>query len=106
MRRRHAHLAALLVDVHDGAGRVHAHALVGLLVGLFGRLRLAGNVGNDTITGGAGADELIGSAGDDTFHANDGEADTSISGGPGNDTAYFDSAADPNPTATENQFPS
>lgn len=70
-----------------------------------GNDRLAGNVGNDAITGGAGADELIGSAGDDTFHAVDGVADTTLSGGPGTDTAYFDSAVDPNPTATENEFP-
>ena len=47
---------------------------------------------------------MTGSDGGDTFYAVDGTADTSISGGPGVDTAYYDLGIDPNPTATENKY--
>lgn len=65
---------------------------------------LNGQGGNDTITGHAGADSMSGSAGDDLFRADDAEADTSINGGPGVDTAYYDGALDPNPLATETKI--
>jgi hypothetical protein len=43
--------------------------------------------------------------GDDLFHA-DGEADTSINGGPGTgDTAFSDGALDPNPVGSRSRIP-
>jgi len=76
-----------------------------VLVGGGGNDSLAGNAGDDTLTGGAGADTFLGSDGNDTFHAGDDEADTSLSGGPGVDTAYYDVGVDPNPLAVENKIP-
>ena len=76
------------------------------LAGGGGADSLAGNTGNDTLTGGAGADSLVGSDGDDVFHAADGEADTTINGGPGtDDTAFYDALLDPLPTAVEHRNP-
>ena len=60
---------------------------------------LTGGDGNDTLSarrrerpvnGGPGVDVFNGSGGDDTLVAEDGEADTSINGGPGFDTAFLD----------------
>ena len=39
------------------------------------------------------------------MHAEDGEAETGINGGPGTDTAYYDGTLDPNPVATEVKIP-
>ena len=71
---------------------------------------LTGGDGNDTIsggrrkrpssTGGAGPDVFTGSGGDDTIAAEDSEADTSINGGPGFDTAFLD-VIDPATLAVE-----
>jgi Ca2+-binding RTX toxin-like protein len=66
---------------------------------------LNGGDGGDQLTGGAGADGLSGGAGDDTTHADDDFADTSINGGPGIDTAFYDAGTDPLPVATENRIP-
>jgi Ca2+-binding RTX toxin-like protein len=66
---------------------------------------LNGGDGGDQLTGGAGADGLTGGAGDDTMYADDDLADTSINGGPGIDTAYYDAGLDPFPLATENRIP-
>jgi Ca2+-binding RTX toxin-like protein len=62
---------------------------------------VAGGGENDTVIGGPGIDELIGSEGDDVLDAADGEADTNISGGAGDDTAYYDLGLDANPIAVE-----
>ena len=47
---------------------------------------------------------ISGSDGDDIFHANDGEADTSINGGSGVDTATYDGALDTSIVAVENRI--
>jgi Ca2+-binding RTX toxin-like protein len=60
--------------------------------------------GDDEITGGAGSDSISASDGNDTIHADDAEADTSINGGPGTDTAYLDSGLDPTAVAVENKI--
>ena len=57
--------------------------------------------GNDTLIGGAGVDTLIGNDGNDLFRADDDEADATISGGTGIDTAHYDLGLDPNPGAVE-----
>jgi Ca2+-binding RTX toxin-like protein len=71
---------------------------------------LRGGPGNDSMTGGGGGDSLEGGAGidvfngndgDDTFLAQDDEADASLSGGAGSDTAYVDTGVDPAPVAVE-----
>jgi Ca2+-binding RTX toxin-like protein len=67
---------------------------------------LAGADGNDELIGGSGADSFAGSAGDDVLRANDGEADVSINGGAGVDTAYHDATGDPTPLAVETKIPS
>jgi Ca2+-binding RTX toxin-like protein len=87
-----------------------------VLVGGAGNDVLEGREGNDNLDGGAGnvaavpvqrvvagADAMSGSDGDDVFFANDGEADTSINGGPGVDTATYDGALDTSIVAVENR---
>ena len=59
-----------------------------------------GGDGNDLMDGGPGPDVFNGSGGDDTIEAEDLEADTSINGGQGFDTAFLDTV-DPTPVATE-----
>lgn len=95
-----------------------------LLEGREGNDVLQGGAGNDTLQGAGGNDELVGGAGADTFSASDGddmiradddETDVSINGGPGVDTAHYDSTTcvgppyvctgDPAPVATENKIP-
>lgn len=66
---------------------------------------LKGGNDSDTLIGGTGADQFIGGSGNDTMRADDDAADTSINGGPGTDTAYYDLGLDPNPTATETKIP-
>ena len=44
---------------------------------------------------------MNGSDGDDTFLAQDDEADATISGGAGFDTAYIDTGVDPTPITVE-----
>jgi Ca2+-binding RTX toxin-like protein len=70
-----------------------------------GNDQLNGNDGNDLMIGGSGADSLVGGNGNDTLQAADGVADTSLSGGAGADTAFFDVALDPTPSAVEIQNP-
>ena len=67
--------------------------------------QLNGNDGNDVMVGGSGADSLVGGNGNDTLQAADGVADTSLSGGSGVDTAFFDVGIDPTPSAVEIQNP-
>jgi Ca2+-binding RTX toxin-like protein len=76
-----------------------------LLDGGAGDDQLLGAGGNDTMIGGPGTDEFLGATGNDTMYANDGEADYVINGGADVDTAYYDLALDPTPTATENRIP-
>jgi Ca2+-binding RTX toxin-like protein len=66
--------------------------------------RLTGGGGSDSVEGGAGADTMNGNDGDDTFLAQDDEADVSISGGAGFDTAHIDTGLDPKPVTVENVF--
>ena len=75
------------------------------LTGDDGNDQLNGNDGNDLMVGGSGADSLVGGNGNDTLRAADGVADTSLSGGSGVDTAYFDAGLDPTPSAVEIQNP-
>jgi Ca2+-binding RTX toxin-like protein len=63
---------------------------------------LGGGGGADSIEGGPGIDTMNGSDGDDTFLAADDEADATISGGGGFDTAYIDTGVDPRPITVEN----
>ena len=74
------------------------------LVGGPGNDTMTGGGGGDSIDGGPGVDVFNGSDGDDTFLAQDDEADASLSGGAGNDTAYVDTGVDPTPVAVENVF--
>lgn len=59
---------------------------------------------NDVLTGGAGLDTFFASDGDDLIRADDGEADGSMNGGPGTDTAHYDAGLDPTPVAVENHI--
>jgi Ca2+-binding RTX toxin-like protein len=65
---------------------------------------ITGGEGNDDIVGGPGADTFNAGAGNDTLHADDGEADTQLHGGPDVDTAYYDANLDPATIAVENKF--
>ena len=56
---------------------------------------MTGGGGGDSLDGGAGVDVFNGNDGDDTFLAQDDEADASLSGGAGDDTAYVDTGVDP-----------
>jgi Ca2+-binding RTX toxin-like protein len=65
---------------------------------------LTGSEGSDTIVGGPGADSFLGGYGNDLLDADDGEADTSINGGPDVDTLYYDLGLDPTPSAVETKI--
>lgn len=73
-----------------------------ILLGGPGDDTMTGGAGNDTFDGGPGIDTFNGNDGDDTFLAQDDEADASISGGAGSDTAHVDTGLDPQPIAVEN----
>jgi Ca2+-binding RTX toxin-like protein len=75
-----------------------------LLVGGPGDDTIGAGDGADTMNGGPGADVFNASAGDDTLLAQDDEADVSLSGGAGNDTAFIDTGIDPAPVTVENVF--
>jgi len=75
-----------------------------LLVGGPGNDTMGGGDGADTLNGGSGVDVFNASAGDDTLLAQDDEADASLSGGAGNDSAFVDTGVDPTPVAVENVF--
>jgi len=95
------------VDSLDGgAGNdvLEGHESADALTGGPGNDTLSGGGGGDSLDGGLGVDVFNGSDGDDTFLAQDDEADASISGGAGNDTAYVDTGVDPTPVAVENVF--
>ncbi len=77
-------------DVANGAG---------------GNDNLNGGNDNDELTGGLGTDTFSGGSGNDTMRADDDLADSTINGGPGTDTAYYDLGIDPNPLATESKIP-
>jgi Ca2+-binding RTX toxin-like protein len=63
--------------------------------------KLTGSGGSDSIDGGAGRDTMNGNDGDDVFLAQDDEADATISGGGGADTAFIDTGLDPDPITVE-----
>jgi Ca2+-binding RTX toxin-like protein len=94
-------------ELYGGAGNDTIEGYTGndTADGAGGNDSLTGNDGDDTLTGGAGADSLTGAGGNDVMHAEDDAADTSISGGPGADTAYYDQGIDPTPVATETLIP-
>jgi hypothetical protein len=48
---------------------------------------------------------MVANDGADTIRADDDEADTSISGGAGIDTAYYDAGVDVEPVAVETKIP-
>lgn len=75
-----------------------------LVAGGPGADSMTGGGGGDSIDGGSGVDVFNGNDGDDTFLAQDDEADASLSGGAGNDTAFVDTGVDPTPVAVENVF--
>ncbi len=93
-------------ELYGGSGNdtLEGNAGNDTLDGAGGNDILKGADGNDALTGGSGSDDFIGSGGDDTFHAADDEADVSLQGGPGVDTAYYDAGLDPNPIAVENRI--
>ena len=90
----------------NGDDIVNGYSGADTIQGGGGNDKLNGADGNDDITGGAGADTLSGGNNDDTLRANDGQADTSINGGAGTDTAFYDGTLDPGPSAVENKIPS
>jgi len=66
---------------------------------------LSSGGGNDVLTGGAGLDTFAAGDDNDVIHADDGEADSSMNGGPGVDTAHYDGGGlDPTPVAVENRI--
>ena len=97
---------AAIDSLDGGAGNdvLEGQDSADLLVGGPGDDTMGGGDGADLMDGGPGADVFNGSAGDDTFLAQDDEADTALSGGAGNDTAYIDTGIDPTPVAVENVF--
>jgi Ca2+-binding RTX toxin-like protein len=88
------------IDGGPGNDELRGQEANDVLVGGDGNDVLAGGGENDTLTGGRGLDSYVASDGDDTIFAEDDEADPSINGGPGFDTAHVD-ALDPVPLATE-----
>ena len=90
-----------------GAGDdlIEGHEAGDLLNGGGNDDQLVGGGGDDRLIGGPGADTFNGGAEDDVFHAIDLAADISMNGGPGIDTAYYDSdGVDPEPLFVENLF--
>ena len=87
----------------SGADDVNGYPGNDAIDGGAGGDKLNGAEGNDDITGGVGADNISSGAGDDTIRAVDGITDTSLNGGAGIDTAYYD-LLDPVPSAVENKF--
>jgi hypothetical protein len=67
------------------------------LVGQDGSDTLTGGSSNDVLDGGPGADAMRGLDGSDDLHAVDGEADSVIDGGKGQDFAQVDCGLDPTP---------
>ncbi|MGH3103841.1 MAG: calcium-binding protein, partial [Gaiellaceae bacterium] len=94
-------------ELHGGAGNDVLEGRDGndTAYGGAGNDSVAGNDGHDELVGGAGLDALIGGDGDDVMRADDDEADTNLSGGPGNDTAYYDEGIDVTPVAVETKIP-
>ena len=88
------------IDGGPGNDVLQGQELADTLNGGDGNDTLNGGDGNDLMTGGAGPDIFNGSGGDDTMVAQDDEADTTINGGQGFDTAYLD-LIDPAALATE-----
>jgi Ca2+-binding RTX toxin-like protein len=89
-----------------GAGndRIEGQESADLIDGGPGNDNISAGDGADTVTGGPGADSFALSAGDDVVFADDGEADSTINGGAGIDTAYYDAGLDPTPAAVENRI--
>ncbi|HWM13440.1 MAG TPA: hypothetical protein VNO56_03090 [Gaiellaceae bacterium] len=94
-------------ELYGGPGNDVVHGLLGndLLDGGAGDDDLRGGDGHDVLIGGPGADIFVGADGGDLFHAIDLSADTSMNGGPGADTAYYDPDVDPDPLFVETEVP-
>ena len=85
----------------DGNDVVNGNAGDDQVAGDAGNDKLSGGEGTDYIVGGAGADTFTGGFGNDFMVAFDGEADTSLNGGPDTDLAFVDPGVDPTPSAVE-----
>ena len=88
------------IDGGPGNDELRGQEANDVLDGGAGNDVLAGGGEDDTLIGGPGVDTFLGSDGDDSIFAHDDEADFSINGGPGFDTARVD-VLDPAPVATE-----
>ncbi len=97
---------AAIDSLDGGAGNdvIEGQQSADLIVGGPGNDTMTGGDGGDSMDGGPGADVFNGSDGDDTFLAQDDEADASLSGGAGNDSAFVDTGVDPAPVTVENVF--
>jgi hypothetical protein len=84
----------------DGDDEIQGNVGADVLDGGAGNDTLRSGDGDDEVTGGPGSDIFIGVGGNDTFWGADDEADVSMNGGPGTDTAYHD-AVDPAPAFVE-----
>jgi len=89
----------------DGDDEIEGNDGADVIDGGAGDDILRAGSGDDDVTGGPGSDTFIGVDGDDIFRAADGEADGQMNGGPGADTAYYDSALDPAPAFVEILLP-
>jgi Ca2+-binding RTX toxin-like protein len=89
------------IDGGAGDDNIQGQELNDVIIAGPGNDTIGGGDGNDSMDGGPGLDSFSGSGGDDTMFAQDDEADTQLNGGPGTDTAYYDTGVDPNPVATE-----
>ena len=91
-----------VLDGGPGNDVVQGQESADVITGGPGNDTIGAGEGADTVTGGAGLDSYAGSSGDDVFYAQDDEADTQLSGGPGTDTAYVDTGLDAKPVTVEN----
>ena len=93
-----------LITDSAGNNRLEGHDNADWIEGGPGDDELRAGDGDDTLIGGAGMDLYAASGGNDVIHADDGEADSTINGGPEIDTAYYDAGLDPTPVAVENRI--
>jgi Ca2+-binding RTX toxin-like protein len=89
--------------ITGGAGNdvIEGNDLADVIDGGPGNDTIRAGGGDDDITGGSGSDLVAASDGNDAIHVDDSEADASIHGGAGTDTAYLDAVIDPPTVAVE-----